>query len=333
MDDSGSINAKEFLPRGYVTDGSVSYTKELQSALDYAANKSLKLLMPDFTVMVSPKNTLHGGLNIPSNSKIIFQKNSKVIIEPNDLGGYELFSIRDASGIYIYGANLVGDKYSHIGKSGEWGMCLSIKGDCNSIHIENATITDAWGDGIYIGQVKDNRDSTPKNITINNTVIKDCRRQGMSVITVDGLYVNNMFVSGTKSIDSPFKLANGPHAGLDLEPNSFSCILKNIRIINLHGNDNDGGLFYVYLGSVFKNYDGNSLYDVDVSIDNLNDTDSLCGINLVGLSRKVKYIGSIKIENFVSRNNRTSAIRFLDWIALSPLPVYVNGKLLNVSAG
>ncbi|WP_322957970.1 tail fiber/spike domain-containing protein [Providencia huashanensis] len=316
-------HAEDFLPAGFALDGSISYTTQLQLAISMAASAGVILVMPNFEVLIDPAGTEFGGLDVPSGAHIIFDKKSKLRIKANDLENYELLSIRDKSNITIENPQLVGDKYTHTGTAGEWGVCIAIRGMCNDINIINPKIDEAWGDGIYIGQIQDTVESTPKNVKITNPVINRCRRQGISVTSADGLTIDNPVINYTSSSDSAAYLPAGPHAGIDIEPNSFNSVLNNIKINNISGKDNDAGLFYIFLGGIEKQYPVGGVYNVDVTVDGLSDVGSLVGLQLAGLSKNVTYSGAVFINKMSSLNPKRNGIRARSW---SPaVPVIVDG--------
>lgn len=323
------IYAVDYLPEGYVTDGSVSYTTQIQAAVNAGAISSRKVVMPNFQVLISPVGTAWGGVDIPSNSHIVFNINSSVKIEPNSLTNYELFSLRDVSNVQIDNATLIGDKYTHTGTAGEFGMCLAIRGACANIKINYPVIFNAWGDGIYIGQIATTVASTPHNLIIESPVIKFCRRQGISVTSANGLLINNPVISDTKSSDAPTPLPAGPHAGIDIEPNSFLSELRGIRINNLRGARNDGGLFYTFLSSVENSFVSGNRYPVEITVDGVTDSGSSSAVSLTGLSTNAQYSGAIYINNVTSNIAQRNGLRCRNWADGSRLPVFVNGITIN----
>lgn len=66
------------------------------------------------------------GITVPSNTNI--KLNSKTILNviPNNLEGYQVFKIINSKNIKISGGRLIGDKYKHLGKTGEWVFLLMI---------------------------------------------------------------------------------------------------------------------------------------------------------------------------------------------------------------
>src|SRR5690349_14563643 len=57
------ISLEQYLPEGYVTDGSVSYQKQLQEAIDEAAVRRQRLVLPPMRYLVSERGLeLRSGL-------------------------------------------------------------------------------------------------------------------------------------------------------------------------------------------------------------------------------------------------------------------------------
>lgn len=316
------LYAVDFLPNGYVKDGSVSYAGEIQLAISMASANNQILVMPNFPILIDPIGTDFSGLSIPSNSHIVFDSASFLSMKSNDLENYELISIRDKNNIIIVRPKLKGDKYTHTGTSGEWGMCLAIRGACNNIHIIDPVIDDAWGDGIYVGQTSDDILSTPKNVHVTNPVINKCRRQGISIVSADGLYITNPTINDTRSSDSSASLIRGPHAGIDIEPNGFNSKLNNIRITNLNGNNNDAALLMIYLGGCANNAPENAVYHVDITVDGISDTGSNAALHCTELSESIKYSGRVQINNLKSNKALRNGV-IHEWS--TALPVDIDG--------
>ncbi|MEZ2895466.1 phage tailspike protein [Providencia rettgeri] len=314
--------AEDFLPMGYASDGSISYTSEIQTAVSMSAAAGVILIMPNFEVLIDPNGTTFGGINVPDNAHIVFNKNSKLKIKPNSLTNYELISIRDKSNIIIEGGHFIGDKFEHAGTAGEWGMCISIRGSCENITIKNPKIDDAWGDGIYIGQISNDKLSTPKNTKIINPIINRCRRQGISITSADGLLIDNPIINETRSTDSAAEIPAGPHAGIDIEPNSFNSLLNNIVINNLSGGNNDAGLLYLYLGGIDNNNTGEP-YFIDIKVNGISDTGSREAITLAGNVVNADCRGAIYINNVSSTRPMRNGIRGRLWTP--KIPVFIDG--------
>jgi parallel beta-helix repeat protein len=122
----------------------------------------------------------------------------------------------------------MGDRTTHTGTSGEWGMGIYIGANSSNVTVQNVTINNCWGDGIYVYTTV-----SPSNIAINNILSDNNRRQGLSIINVDGITVTNSTFSNTQG--------TGPECGIDLEPNAGQHInAANINHNTLTGNHGCG---------------------------------------------------------------------------------------------
>lgn len=213
------------LPLNYVKDASVDYTELIQKALDNHRN----VVFPNFPILINSK-----GLSISSNSILYFDENSSLHLMPNKYGQYEIIRIHDVENVIIYGANIIGDKESHTAKDGEWGMGVSIRGAKN-IKLYNTIVKSCWGDGIYLGIT--NTSSKNVNVTITNTLLDSNRRNGMSIIAAENLNVKDLIVANTHGTP--------PSAGVDIEPDANTDIIKNLNFDGIisFNNETHGFLF------------------------------------------------------------------------------------------
>ncbi|MBC7746059.1 MAG: right-handed parallel beta-helix repeat-containing protein, partial [Flavobacterium sp.] len=195
-----------------VKDASIDYTGYIQEAIFKYDN----LVFPSFPLLINDK-----GLKIGSNKTLTFLKGSELRLKASSKKSYAILDLKGVSNIEIYNPVIIGDRYKHLGDEGEWGMGISIKGSKN-VKIFGAKIKDCWGDGIYIGQVDDR--ITCQNIYIKDAYLSKNRRDGISIISVDGLILDNVYAGysdGTK-----------PMTGINFEPNNAYCELKNIKVLN-----------------------------------------------------------------------------------------------------
>ncbi|NLU30582.1 MAG: right-handed parallel beta-helix repeat-containing protein [Bacteroidales bacterium] len=301
------------LPRGYVKNGTRDYTDYLQRAID----RYDKVIFPNFPILIDTK-----GLNLRSNTKLYFPENGKLIMKTNNLKGYEMLMISNVINVEIYFPNLEGDRKRHQGKEGEFGFPIRIAGSEN-ITVHYGKITDSWGDGIHISDhyrkpYKNEKLSQPlvwgiyvskrsKNISIHNVWIDNCRRNGISVISVDNLLIDGCLISNTNGTN--------PQSGIDLEPNGDYNILKDIRLNNIKTfNNRSGGII---VGLVAMN--GTTKRTIDVSVNNHLDKQSFFGFGLYLHKNEANLTGSIKINSprwmdnwygpmFVPKGNRKNRV-------------------------
>ncbi|NEU08806.1 hypothetical protein GZH53_10825 [Flavihumibacter sp. R14] len=227
------------LPAGYVKDGSKDYTSYVQAAITKYSN----IVFPAFPILINDN-----GLRIGSNKTISFPEGSEVRLKGTSSSGYYMLNIYDATNVTLYNPVVVGDRNSHIGTSGEFGIGIGIRGSSN-ITIYSPKVSNCWGDGIYIGQAVDK--SICKNIVIKDAYLRKNRRDGISIIAVDGLLLDNIYAGYTDGTK--------PMTGINFEPNNPECELKNIRINNpvteFNGSNGIQVTAHHMLGSINKNVD------------------------------------------------------------------------------
>ncbi len=270
------------LPKGYSKRGNIDYTEYLQNAID----KHSIVILPNFPVLISDK-----GLNLNSNQVVLFQPQSKLVLKPTAKGYYDMLNITQKSNVKIYYANLEGDRYTHLGKKGQWGFGIAIKSSKN-IQIYSPFIENMWGDGIYVGQVNN---IPSKDIVISNAFINSSRRNGISVTSANGVNIIDCFISNT--------YGNSPESGLDIEPNTINDEIKNITIKNLTTFNNKwSGVLMVFELLKSKN-----IKDISVKIDGHKDDGSQNAISFHGYlndSKSNNLEGEINLQNVNYKNNK-----------------------------
>ena len=284
---SGAYDLTTSLPQGFVKDGSVDYTRYLQQGI----NNNKKVIFPDFPVFVNV-----AGLSLISNSTVMFRPNSKIILMPNGAGSYQILQLNNLQNVIIYFPVIEGDKIKHTGNNGEWGMGISIARSSN-IQIINPKISNCWGDGIYIG-------NSNENIKLYYPMLNNNRRNGISIISVNGLLVKSAIISNTSG--------TLPMSGIDIEPNNDSNELQNIDIENpvTFNNANHGIVMDLErLGVKNKN--------INIVVNNHIDDGSKNGFGMamskVQRANKLQSIwtGQIVISNATWKNNNNKG--FVDY--------------------
>lgn len=167
----------------------------------------------DYTVSVSANK--EEVLELNSNTELIINGNIKLVA--NEFPNYYIISSNNCSNIHISGNGTIeGDKDTHTGATGEWGMGININ-NCNGVIIENITIKQCWGDCIYIG-------TNSKNVKIFNCFLSESRRQGISVTSASEVIIDNCTISNISGTD--------PQSAINLEPNANE-IITNVIIRNI----------------------------------------------------------------------------------------------------
>ncbi|WP_418359215.1 hypothetical protein [Sphingobacterium detergens] len=246
---SNAYSIEKELSIQYKKNSVEDFTDLIQSALD----KHNVVVLPNFPIVISDK-----GLALNNNQVLLFQTNSILKLKPSAKNSYSILSLTNISNVKIFFANIEGDRYEHIGKGGQWGFGIGIKSS-NNIYLYSPFIERTWGDGIYIGQL---RNEPSENIYIYNSVINEVRRNGVSITSGRNISILNTYIANTNG--------NSPESGIDLEPNSINDIIENINIKNLTTFNNK----WAGMLMVFEKFKSNRNKIVSVNIDGHKDVGS-----------------------------------------------------------
>ena len=298
------------LPLNYDKTGKQDYTDNIQSVLDKYKN----VIFPNFPLLINSK-----GLVLTSNSNIIFEKGSRLVMKPNSLQNYEILKLQEVQNVSLFSPNIIGDRYKHIGTLGEWGFGISIKGSQN-INIYKAVIKNCWGDGIYLGSY-DKLVNTA--ILIQDCFLDNNRRNGISIISGINVEINNCLLSNT----------NGtlPMSGIDIEPNNNSEFLENIKISNtVTFNNAQNGILIVP-----RTLQGKNHKNININIINHLDDKSNSAMGIVFVEGKKdfeKIEGTINVVNSVWKYNNTALVNFWDFDDNEINLNFIRPKIINNDA-
>lgn len=180
------------------------------------------------TIIVEP-GTYQITATKPSDRCIVIKGNADVtingdiILTPNDYENYNMLRLNGDNILVQGNGSINGDKDSHLGEKGEWGMGIEIIGG-RYVHVNGLSINNCWGDCIYIA-------GRAKKVLIENCKLDNGRRQGISVCSADSVYIRNCFitnVSGTL-----------PERAIDVEPNDNESVnfvsIDNVQISHCVG--------------------------------------------------------------------------------------------------
>ncbi len=160
-------------------------------------------------------------LAVSSNTDLYINGTIKLI--PNSYKGCDILRL-EGDNIFIRGDGLIeGDKSGHLGTSGEWGMGINVYGS-NNVIIKGLKINNCWGDCIYIG-------GNSRNVLIENCVLDNGRRQGISITNANGILVRDCTILNIGGTD--------PQYAIDVEPNSNDTVdnvaIKRVEVFNCKG--------------------------------------------------------------------------------------------------
>ena len=162
------------------------------------------------------------ALQIYSNTDLII--NGTIHLIPNDFRGCYVLSINNTDNVVVRGEGMIeGDRVNHTGAKGEWGHGIYIDAS-NNVSIKDITISNCWGDCIYVG-------GNSTNVTISGCELNKGRRQGISITSgrqISVLYCDISEIYGTD-----------PQFAIDIEPNNNETVsdvlIEGVRINNCFG--------------------------------------------------------------------------------------------------
>lgn len=265
------MNVKEFGAKG---DGETDDTEAIQLCFDTVKNIVIRdgVYMIDADTGVYPKSD--------SNINLV---NATLKAITNDSEHYGILYINNVNNVRIDGGIIEGERSTHTGLTGEWGMGIYISGGSSNIYISNIIIKDCWGDGIYI--------NNGVNINTQNVVCDNNRRQGISIISVNGYHSLNDKLINTNG--------TSPESGIDIEPNSASDRISNIILENLYTENNNGIGIDIWLPRL----DNTSTYPATIKIINHHDIGSKTGERIGGIKANTRH--NILSEDSLLENNNT----------------------------
>lgn len=196
---------------------------QLRERLTNAAPKTTVRIAPgEYWVAVDDRGV---ALEIPAGVTVDARGVTLRLI-PNDRPSYSMVLFMGTNS-HLVGGTLIGDRRRHRGISGEWGMCISVRG-ATQVSIRDVRASDCWGDGIYVG-AQEGRPS--RDVTIDRVELHSNRRNNVSLVAVDGFRILNTRVHGASGTP--------PQAGIVLEPNAGTAVvngsLKNVEAIGNTG--------------------------------------------------------------------------------------------------
>lgn len=289
-----AVSIEGYLPKNYVKDGSIDYTKNIQVAL----NENDVVLFPSGIFSIN-------GISVHSNSILVFEENAELKMIPNKLERYEIISIVGVDNVTFYNPKIIGDLRERTVHNGEWGYGIDIRGSQN-IKIFSPNISNTFGDGIVISRSRKGLANKSlklydtKNILIDKAYIDYAGRNGISIIGVDGLKICSSTILNT--------FTKKPKAAIDIEPDNNSYVVNNITIDSLFTFNNVDGILFV----LRKQASTKERMTVNIQINNHKDLGSSYPMNFSSYSdnKELKALeGEIKINNPVWIDNKYSMVR------------------------
>lgn len=146
------VSVKDF---GAVGDGVTDDTLAVQAAIDYAVSVGKDLVANSGVYMIAAShgvNELPGarpgrGLYIDGPLRMFCEAGTEFKLISSSFVDPTLLLIRSTQNVLIDGGFWTGERYTHIGTTGEGGNLINIS-CCTNVTIKNAELKYAWGDGL-----------------------------------------------------------------------------------------------------------------------------------------------------------------------------------------
>lgn len=254
-------------------------TEFLQSLLN---SESKRIVIPGGKIWVTRPLFIRNK----ENTEIVFEKGCTVLAKANEFKELQDFLIHltDCKNVKIsgYGASLRMRKndyvYGRDYRRSEWRHGIAVF-RCENTEIAGFRIQSTGGDGVYIGQ-RNKQESVCKNIVLRDLTLEDNYRQGVSIISADGLLMDNCAVFGTRG--------HLPKSGIDFEPNSEYEVLKNCVIRNCSFMYNKGSGIHIYLKMFSEKTE-----PVDITIENCISAYNFAAVSIMkteGVRGKITFV-------------------------------------------
>ncbi len=226
------------VPAGFIDAADVTYggafnpldaTAKLQAAIDTGSNVFVPYMGAGMDWLVDP-------IFLTQDSQtIIFEDQVVVEARAGFAAGADLFDGNSRSNVRLegYGATF---RMQRPGGTPEGRFAIVLSAVAN-FEIVGLTIEDASFDAIYVAAPPTpGQFSASQNVTIRDVTINNAYRNGVSVISVKNLLIEDSVIANTSGS------AGGPWAGIDFEPDSPAQRLENVTVRNtvIVGNDGAG---------------------------------------------------------------------------------------------
>ncbi len=160
-------------------------------------------------------------LMLYSNTDVIL--NGTLILTPNSFEEYSVMFVNGENVVIRGTGTIIGDKRTHLGASGEWGMGIHVH-KSNNIKISGIKVKDCWGDCIYIG-------GSSKDVVVEKCFLDNGRRQGISVTSATNVTIKSCTISNVGG--------TSPQYAIDIEPNADNLVenvyIDKVKVVNCQG--------------------------------------------------------------------------------------------------
>lgn len=183
-----AINVKYFGAKG---DGLTDDTKAIQNAIDaFDRSKNTEVFIPSGTYLINPDECVE----LRDNTRLRLNPDAILKAKGSYLSYNSVIKIGNVSNVELIGGKIVGDRYEHLGTAGAQGHGIRITGS-NDVYVSDVTVSDCWGDGIYVGSNVIQNYS--ENVVIERVNSYSNRRNGITIISAKDLVIRDSIISAS----------------------------------------------------------------------------------------------------------------------------------------
>lgn len=162
---------------------------------------------------------------VSSNTEVVFEEGAELEANPRGFFGKDdcVLTVREQTNVVIRGGTIRMHRQDYLDKKdgrvrSQWRHGVSLRAAVN-VRVEDMRFFECGGDGVYVA---DWNRRPCRRIIVRNTLLSRGLRQGMSVIDVEGLLLEDCVFERT--------LGENPQAGIDFEPNHEWNRMKDIVV-------------------------------------------------------------------------------------------------------
>lgn len=224
-----------------------------------------------------------------SDLELVFEPGVELVAKKGEfLGTHDaLLCFKACSNVVIRGGTLRMHKADYQKppyKRAEWRHALSLL-SCRTVTVEGLRAYESGGDGIYIGNAFGKFGGAGRDIVIRDTLLDGHNRQGVSVITVDGLLMERVTMSNTSGML--------PMAGIDFEPNRPGEMIRGVVLRDCLTRGNRGNGYEL----AFMAHSGDSC-PIDLTFENCTSENDALGLFFSGgnFKKSGSVSGRVKVS-------------------------------------
>ena len=224
-----TYNVKSY---GAVGNGTQDDTNAIQAAInavDPASGGTVYLPGGVYMVRYNAQGD-NASLKLKSNMTFKMDAAAEIRLAATSSDHYQIWQLPNVHDVTITGGTITGDRNTHTGTTGEYGMGISVW-NCKNVTIDGVKARNCWGDGFIVDGTNG---TTSQNVTIQDCTADNNRRQGLSICCLNG-----GSVTGNTFINTNGKSAQ---AGINLEPWDSGQTVSNITISGNTFRNNDSGV-------------------------------------------------------------------------------------------